>query len=290
MRKERNGRNNFTVLHLIKHMGNFMSLFFTHQGQAFPAHKFVLVGGSPEIVLSLSNTLFSSLFGEERPSNMLVLLSVLVFLLHLWGGLWLLSPNEQTIIPAKPLMMEVSMLTMSTPKPSVSPQPPAPPQTVKKPEQIMPQVKPIPKKLPPIVKKAPDAASAEKFVEQQSTSPSSTLASQASTASVSKFEAATNNAEPFTEANFRANYASNPKPDYPAIAKSRDWQGKVMLRVQVSAEGLSDSVRVEKSSGHEMLDECAVDAVKRWRFIPAKRGETPVASSVLVPINFSLTD
>jgi protein TonB len=96
--------------------------------------------------------------------------------------------------------------------------------------------------------------------------------------------------EPFTEANFRANYASNPKPEYPATARSREWQGKVKLRVQVSAEGLSDTVRVEKSSGYDMLDECAVEAVKRWRFIPAKRGETPVASSVIVPIDFSLTD
>jgi protein TonB len=40
----------------------------------------------------------------------------------------------------------------------------------------------------------------------------------------------------------------------------------------------------------EMLDDCAVDAVKKWRFIPAKRGETAVASSVLVPIVFSLSD
>ena len=87
MRKERNGRNNFTVLHLIKPMGNFMNLFFTHQGQALPAHKFVSVGGSPEIIIPQSITLFSSLFGEERPSNMLVLLSLLVFLLHLWGGI-----------------------------------------------------------------------------------------------------------------------------------------------------------------------------------------------------------
>jgi periplasmic protein TonB len=47
---------------------------------------------------------------------------------------------------------------------------------------------------------------------------------------------------------------------------------------------------VEKSSGHEMLDDCAVEAVRKWKFIPARRGETAVASSVLVPISFSLND
>lgn len=96
--------------------------------------------------------------------------------------------------------------------------------------------------------------------------------------------------EKFTEANFAANYASNPKPEYPATAKSREWQGKVVLRVQVSAEGLSNGIKVEKSSGYDMLDESAIAAVKHWRFIPAKRGETAVASSVLVPIDFSLMD
>jgi protein TonB len=219
---------------------------------------------------------------------MLALLSILVLLLHLWGALWLLSPAELKIIAAKPLMMNVSMISISAPKLSVAPQPPAPPQPIKTPEQIKPQVKPMPKKLPPIVQKLPDTALAEKFVEQRSAPPIST--SEASAASTSKAEAATSHAEAFTEANYHANYASNPKPEYPVIAKSRDWQGKVLLRVQVSAAGLTDSVKVEKSSGHEMLDECALEAVKQWRFIPAKRGETAVASSVIVPISFSLND
>jgi protein TonB len=47
---------------------------------------------------------------------------------------------------------------------------------------------------------------------------------------------------------------------------------------------------VDRSSGHDMLDESAIEAVKKWRFIPAKRGETPVASSVIVPIIFTLRD
>jgi protein TonB len=36
------------------------------------------------------------------------------------------------------------------------------------------------------------------------------------------------------------------------------------------------------------LDEAAVSAVEGWRFVPAKRGDTPVASTVMVPINFKL--
>ncbi len=96
------------------------------------------------------------------------------------------------------------------------------------------------------------------------------------------------NAEPYSEANFNANYGTNPKPKYPAIARSRGWQGQVLLRVSVSADGLSETVTVHQSSGHDILDESAVAAVEKWKFIPAKRGNTAVASTVIVPINFTL--
>ncbi len=97
-------------------------------------------------------------------------------------------------------------------------------------------------------------------------------------------------AQTFVEANFKANYLLNPKPEYPTIAKSRGWQGKVMLRVQVSSEGTVSNISVETSSGHEMLDDSALQAVNKWKFIPAKRGDNAVASWVIVPIIFTLND
>ena len=96
------------------------------------------------------------------------------------------------------------------------------------------------------------------------------------------------NAEPYSEASFNANYGFNPKPEYPTIARSRGWQGKVLLRVSVSAEGLSESVTVHRSSGHDVLDESAVAAVEKWKFIPARLGNTAVACSIIVPIIFTL--
>jgi protein TonB len=68
------------------------------------------------------------------------------------------------------------------------------------------------------------------------------------------------------------------------------WQGKVMLKVQVSVEGASDFVEIAHSSGYDILDESAIDAIKQWRFTPAKRAETPIASSVIVPVIFTLDD
>jgi len=249
--------------------------------------EFAFSSSSSKTLAQRSNSFFAALLGEEKPSHILSLLFILVMLLHVWGFIELLRPVEQTT-PAQPLMMEVSMIAISAPKPSVAPPPPAPPLPEKKPPPKKTQPKPIPKKAPPVVQqKAPDFAPVEEVSEPQPVAP--TTASQAAPVSDSKATTATN-AEQFTEANFRANYAHNPKPEYPTIAKSRGWQGKVMLRVQVSAEGLSDAVAVENSSGHEILDESAVEAVKKWRFIPAKRGETAVASSVIVPIIFTLRD
>ena len=65
-------------------------------------------------------------------------------------------------------------------------------------------------------------------------------------------------------------------------------QGKVMLRVFVEPDGLPSQVAVRTSSGSSRLDQAAMDTVRRWRFVAARRGSEPVGAWVVVPINFSL--
>ena len=263
-----------------------MFLFKNHE-DALPDNHLVSFGGVGQTGGRGQHWFWRGLFGEERPASMLRLLAVLVLLLHVWGLQQLLQPEEK-LTQAQPLIMEVSMIAMSAPKPAAAPPPPAPPPPEKKPPPKKPQPKPVPKKAPPpIVQKAPEFAPVEAPAEPQ---PTPVTAPSAPSAPATAASSVPTHAEQFTEANFRANYAHNPKPEYPMIAKSRGWQGKVLLKVQVSAEGLSDAVAVDQSSGHEILDESAVEAVKKWKFIPAKRGETPVASSVIVPIIFTLRE
>jgi len=64
--------------------------------------------------------------------------------------------------------------------------------------------------------------------------------------------------------------------------------GTVMLKVQVSPSGQAESVAVNRSSGYARLDQAAINAVKRWRFIPAKQDNQPIAAWVLVPLVFKL--
>lgn len=87
---------------------------------------------------------------------------------------------------------------------------------------------------------------------------------------------------------FNAAYLNNPAPYYPKSAKRRGIQGKVLLSVLVKKDGTAGEVQVSKSSGSGDLDEAALDAVKQWKFIPAKNKGSIVEASVIVPIEFKL--
>ncbi len=80
----------------------------------------------------------------------------------------------------------------------------------------------------------------------------------------------------------------NPSPRYPRLALRRGWEGEVVLRVKVDATGCVARVRVHTSSGHDLLDDSAVEAVRAWRFYPARHGGQPVAAVVRVPVQFRL--
>jgi protein TonB len=60
------------------------------------------------------------------------------------------------------------------------------------------------------------------------------------------------------------------------------------LRVHVASDGRVADVVVQESAGHPDLDQAAVDAVRRWRFEPARRGTEAVAMWVLLPVEFRL--
>jgi TonB family protein len=86
----------------------------------------------------------------------------------------------------------------------------------------------------------------------------------------------------------RAAYLRNPRPVYPRVALENGWQGTTLLRVQVLADGTCGEMEILKSSGHEILDEAALKAVRRWRFVAARQKNMPVASWVEIPIHFEL--
>lgn len=91
-----------------------------------------------------------------------------------------------------------------------------------------------------------------------------------------------------TAPRFDAAYLNNPDPAYPAASRRIGEEGRVILRVLVSAEGRADQVEIRASSGSSRLDQAALAAVKRWRFEPARQSGAAIAAWVLVPISFHL--
>jgi periplasmic protein TonB len=87
-----------------------------------------------------------------------------------------------------------------------------------------------------------------------------------------------------------AGMATNRPPRYPESARRRQEQGRVMVRVSVAIDGTPTDTRIDASSGHPALDEAAMDAVRQWRFLPARQNDRPVVASAEVPIVFRLED
>lgn len=101
-------------------------------------------------------------------------------------------------------------------------------------------------------------------------------------------EDALNKVAASTEPVFDAAYLHNPPPVYPMAARKQGVQGKVVLEVDVTPQGNAREVEIERSSGSAALDSAARDAVRQWRFVPAKRGDGVVEAAVLVPVEFKL--
>lgn len=82
----------------------------------------------------------------------------------------------------------------------------------------------------------------------------------------------------------------NDPPHYPRLARQRGYEGRVVLRVTVSAEGKAKKVEILKPSGHKILDEAAEKTIQTWTFEPAKRFGIAVQSVIDIPVNFRLID
>ena len=73
-----------------------------------------------------------------------------------------------------------------------------------------------------------------------------------------------------------------PPPQYPFAARARHLTGAGIFACNVRADGTVASVAVLKSTGHEVLDDAAVAALRRWKFKP---GELHV---VKIPLAFTI--
>lgn len=77
--------------------------------------------------------------------------------------------------------------------------------------------------------------------------------------------------------------------EYPRIAQIRGWQGRVLVRIHFARKGVVTNMTVVESSGHAVLDQQALDMLKRASpFPPAPQSLEGREFSVTVPIVFRL--
>ena len=93
-----------------------------------------------------------------------------------------------------------------------------------------------------------------------------------------------------TDADYKAAYLNNPRPAYPLLAIRQGAQGEVLLLVEVLPDGRAGRIELEKFSGHAMLDAAAMNAVRAWRFTPARKDGLLTTQTVRIPIHFNLKE
>jgi periplasmic protein TonB len=143
---------------------------------------------------------------------------------------------------------------------------------------------------PPLVRSAPlarPAAPGEAPATSDTAAPPASAPARAQTSSNPPAgEAAAQPTD--SPANYHAAYLHNPQPPYPLLSRKLREEGKVRLRVRVSAAGRAEAVELVASSGFSRLDEAAHSAVATWQFVPARQQGQAVAGWVEVPIQFNL--
>lgn len=75
---------------------------------------------------------------------------------------------------------------------------------------------------------------------------------------------------------------------YPSQARTRRWEGKVILEAVIRDDGTIMELRIEESSGHAILDQDALAVVKKASPLALKHSLGQPQITILVPISYNL--
>ncbi len=205
--------------------------------------------------------------------------------LHI-AGVWalqsgLLRRAVELVVP-----VEVMAEFIEAPQPQIPPAPPPPPQAAPSPAP-RPQTRPTPAPRPQPVA-TPSPAPSDLAPQVAPAEPAAPAAPTPAVAPSPPAPAAPPAPPAVVLPSTQADYLNNPRPPYPPLSRRLGEQGKVVLRVFIETDGTAARAEVRTSSGFERLDQAALQTVLRWRYVPGKRGGTPEAMWVTVPINFVL--
>ena len=211
-------------------------------------------------------------FDEASAPHKLMMVVAIVALLHIAAyTAWLMQP-PQAPVPEHEIEVTVTLDT------------PVAIQAQKLPQQAPTRIVPI--QPPSFETPAPAPQPVEPIMRQNTVALPGEPAPVVAAAPVARpVEQAAAEIEP----DYHASYLNN-RLTYPLAARRMGIQGRVVLNVEVLAAGVAGQINVQQSSGHEILDKAALESVKSWRFVPARRAGQPFTKWFAVPIQFSLQD
>ena len=85
-----------------------------------------------------------------------------------------------------------------------------------------------------------------------------------------------------------AEVLSLPEPVYPVLSRKRGEEGRVIIEIEISAEGVVRRAKVQSSSSYPRLDRAALEAVKMAVFTPATQFGRLVESERKIAYRFEL--
>ncbi len=74
-------------------------------------------------------------------------------------------------------------------------------------------------------------------------------------------------------------------PEYPSQMRDQKASGVVTVNCLIDEKGNVTESHIEKTT-NEAFDKSALDAVKRWKFKPARQDGEPVSIRVSIPVRF----
>ncbi len=277
-------------------------MFFFKDGKdrANPSGLNVFGTGYDHPPVAQIKALLAIFTAEDRTCSIGILLAAFVLLIHASVAMTLFKPFVRPA-KTKPIVIEVALLASpaaekktapapekKTPPPQPKPTPvirkPLKPKTApakttvakEKPSAIQHKTQP-PKPAPtpqPVFKPAPLPLTPEARAAGEKNPPVAT------TANASAQKALPKKTPPAVKENGHATCVSCPKIKYPTIAQRRGWEGSVLLKLQLSPDGHAVNITVERSSGHNALDDAAIANAKQSRFTASNTGQIRIATQL----------
>lgn len=241
--------------------------------------------------LDINHNIAFSRASEKLPRSMRMAVFAVVVSAHAalaWGVMQVTAVRQAVISTAPTIFVQwiAPPAPMADPEPVIPPPPLPPIEPPKEKKRITPK-KVTPKKTVQEPVQVAVAVPVSEPVEVASVEPTNTVPEAVAAPAASPPRQVVQES-PRVISVSEVRYRVKPNPEYPKRAQRYREQGQVMVRVLIDTEGSAAKIMLDQSSGSSLLDQAAIDAVRRARFYPYLEGGAPMMVWVRIPISFTL--